>query len=266
MCLISTSSIYGICYRCEYSSKVLVKMFHQTARQHSFCQKTIPLPAQIFSKLFPIYRLKRLKYQILPRYLDTMSCSFSSTFFTGTCGSGNNPDHFKDLAEKTSGQVIRLTTNGELKQLSGLTGSVLGGSNTVSVGSNESRRKKRSASHSKHSIILDDSIEDVTFSINTENAIRADVTLKDPNNVVITSGKISLSKVHVYQIKNPTTGTWVLTIPSAAGKSDFFVKGSSATNIDFEHSFLIHRTRGRMVEEVPIHHPIIGGYFTFSLE
>ena len=98
-----------------------------------------------------------------------MSCSFSSTFFTGTCGSGNNPDHFKDLAEKTSGQVIRLTTNGELKQLSGLTGSVLGGSNTVSVGSNESRRKKRSASHSKHSIILDDSIEDVTFSINTEN-------------------------------------------------------------------------------------------------
>ena len=135
------------------------------------------------------------------------------------------------------------------------------------MGSNESRRKKRSAVLlSKHSIVLDDSIEDVTFSVTTENPNRADVTLKDPNNLVITSGKTTLSKVHVYQIRNPTAGTWVLTIPSAAGRSDFFVKGSSATNIDFEHSFLIHMPRGRTVEEVPVHHPIIGGYFTLILE
>lgn len=178
-------------------------------------------------------------------------------FTTGTCNVGNKPDHFKDLAEKTSGQIIRLTNEGELKQLSGLTGSVLGGSNTISVGSNGSRRKKRSASGNKHSIVLDDSIEDVTFSITTENPNQPS-SLKDPNNVVITSGKVALSKVHVYQIENPTVGTWVLTIPSTAGKSDFFVKGSSATNIDFEHSFLMRRTRGRAVEDVPISHPVIG--------
>ena len=189
---------------------------------------------------------------------------FSVFVFQGTC-SNTGRDHFKDLADKTGGQVIRLSSSGELKKLSGLTGSILGGSNTISVGSNHSGRKKRSQPKNEHSILIDDSIEDVTFSITTENTNSPsspfDVTLKDPKKVVITSGKVALSRIHVYQIKNPKAGTWKLTIPARAGKSEFFVKGSSLTNIDFEHSFILRRTWRTKTEEIPIWHPVIGKYF-----
>ena len=85
------------------------------------------------------------------------------------------------------------------------------------------------------------------------------ITLKDPDNMVITSGKLSLSQISVYQIENPKKGAWTLIVSSGNGGHEFYVKSSSATNVDFEHYFLIAvpGRRGGKVE-VPISNPVIG--------
>ena len=46
------------------------------------------------------------------------------------------------------------------------------------------------------------------------------------------------------------------------GGHEFFVKSSSATNVDFEHYFLVEMPgRGRRMVEVPTSNPIIGKSF-----
>ena len=58
----------------------------------------------------------------------------------------------------------------ELEQLDGLTGGVLEGTNVISVGSNMSGRKKRSAGGSgdrRYSIPVDESIEKMTVTVST---------------------------------------------------------------------------------------------------
>lgn len=48
------------------------------------------------------------------------------------------------------------------------------------------------------------------------------------------------------------------------GGHEFFVKSSSATNVDFEHYFLVEMPgRGRRMVEVPTSNPIIGKSFIF---
>ena len=48
------------------------------------------------------------------------------------------------------------------------------------------------------------------------------------------------------------------------GGHEFFVKSSSATNVDFEHYFLVEMPgRGRQMVEVPTSNPIIGKSFIF---
>ena len=48
------------------------------------------------------------------------------------------------------------------------------------------------------------------------------------------------------------------------GGHEFFVKSSSATNVDFEHYFLVEMPgRGRRMVEVPTSNPIIGKSFQY---
>ena len=88
--------------------------------------------------------------------------------------SGNDPRNlhpaFKELAELTSGQAVLLKDHWELEQLDGLTGGVLEGTNVISLGSNMSGRKKRSAGSSgdsRYSIPVDESIEKMTVTVST---------------------------------------------------------------------------------------------------
>ncbi|XP_022802236.1 uncharacterized protein LOC111339780, partial [Stylophora pistillata] len=86
------------------------------------------------------------------------------------------------------------------------------------------------------------------------------ITLTDPDNIVITSGKRSLSQISVYQIDNPKKGGWTLAVSGSNGGHEFYVKSTSETNVDFEHYFLIplSRRRRRETSEVPISNPVIG--------
>ncbi|XP_015778186.1 PREDICTED: uncharacterized protein LOC107356064 [Acropora digitifera] len=122
---------------------------------------------------------------------------------TGYCGSQLHPA-FRQLAEATSGQVIALANDGELERLNSLTGGSLDGNNVVSFGSDVSSRKKRRAGpagDSRYSIPVDDSMEKMVVTVSTarRNTNGRGITLKDPDNSIVVSGKLSLSQISVYQ-------------------------------------------------------------------
>ncbi|XP_022797736.1 von Willebrand factor A domain-containing protein 7-like [Stylophora pistillata] len=151
------------------------------------------------------------------------------------------------------------------EQYKPLTGGVLEGTNVISVGSNMSGRKKRNvdrARSSRYSIPVDESIEKLIISVTTTKIYTKGkgITLTDPDNIVITSGKRSLSQISVYQIDNPKKGGWTLAVSGSNGGHEFYVKSTSETNVDFEHYFLIplSRRRRRETSEVPISNPVIG--------
>ncbi|XP_031568688.1 uncharacterized protein LOC116303307 isoform X2 [Actinia tenebrosa] len=154
--------------------------------------------------------------------------------------------------------MLSLTSTTELKNLNGFTGSVLGGSNIISSGSNISNRKKRAAlTASRYSIKIDDSIGKMSICVTTDRPNQgAAISLTDSQGVTITSGKVSMSKVSIYEIASPRVGTWTLVIPPSAGLHNYFVKSTSDSNIDFEYYFL--RTIRRPPSEVPIPEPLLG--------
>ncbi|XP_048581792.1 von Willebrand factor A domain-containing protein 7 [Nematostella vectensis] len=190
-------------------------------------------------------------------------------FTTGMCNqAGSNaislpsPDRFKEIAEATSGQLLTLKNVSELQQLDALTGSVLGGSNIISAGSNFVNRKKRSPQNGSYRFKVDDSVEQMSVCITTSGTNKNGIELQDPTGITITSGKTSLSKVSVYQVKNPKAGAWTLVVPSIAGHHEYFVKSTSDTNIDFEHYFLFEMTsrkRGKIERaELPLSYSLKG--------
>ncbi|EDO33717.1 predicted protein [Nematostella vectensis] len=190
-------------------------------------------------------------------------------FTTGMCNqAGSNaislpsPDRFKEIAEATSGQLLTLKSVSELQQLDALTGSVLGGSNIISAGSNFVNRKKRSPQNGSYRFKVDDSVEQMSVCITTSGTNKNGIELQDPTGITITSGKTSLSKVSVYQVKNPKAGAWTLVVPSIAGHHEYFVKSTSDTNIDFEHYFLFEMTsrkRGKIERaELPLSYSLKG--------
>lgn len=92
------------------------------------------------------------------------------------------------------------------------------------------------------------------------------IVLKNADNVEITSGKLSLSHITIYEITNPRRGTWTLTVPGSNGDHEFSVKSSSDTNIDFDHYFLIKLSWHKRSTEVPISNPVVGKPVSFLEE
>ena len=92
------------------------------------------------------------------------------------------------------------------------------------------------------------------------------IVLKNADNVEITSGKLSLSHITIYEITNPREGTWSLTVPGSNGDHEYSVKSSSDTNVDFDHYFLIKLSWHRQPTEVPISNPVVGKPVSFLAE
>ena len=85
--------------------------------------------------------------------------------------------------------------------------------------------------------------------------------MKDPDDVVITAEKLSLSQISVYQIDRPKKGGWTLVVSGTNGEHEFYVKSSSETNVDFEVYFIIPlRGCRRQMAEVPISNPVISEF------
>ncbi|CAH3164627.1 unnamed protein product [Porites lobata] len=187
---------------------------------------------------------------------------------TGSCRSRGYSSHdprnlhpdFLDLAKSTSGLAIMFNNARELEKVSSLTIGTLDGDATVSTGSTKTSRKKRSSAgltDSRYSIPVDDSIEKMSVTITTATGGRG-IVLKNADNVEITSGKLSLSHITIYEISNPRKGTWTLTVPGSNGDHEFSVKSSSDSNLDFDHYFLITLSWRRRSTEVPVSNPVVG--------
>lgn len=182
-------------------------------------------------------------------------------FTTGLCGRSSY-EPFEEMAKETCGQLFKLPNAHELRKLSGVTAGALAGATCLEkgeqTGSASGKKKKRSLSRYTYTIPIDDSTEKIIISVTTER-MNPTITLKDPRGNSVTSGKIYLSRGAIYEINHPRPGTWKLTV-SRAGKHSYQVKGSSKTNIDFEHFFVMIPSRGRTKRPIPISHPLLGKF------
>ena len=178
-------------------------------------------------------------------------------FTTGLCGRSSYKP-FERLARETCGQMFQFRNSAELRRATSLTARSLAGSTCLATGGvvYSSGKKKRSVSGSSYSIPIDDSTENIIVSVTTER-MGPRITLKDPRGSIIRSGKISLSRGAIYELNNPRPGTWRLTV-SSAGKHSYQVRGSSKTNVNFEHFFVMIPTRGKSKKPIPISHPLLG--------
>ena len=180
-------------------------------------------------------------------------------FTTGLCGRSSY-EPFEEMAKETCGQLLKLPDDKELRKLSGVTAGALAGATCLEKGEtgSTSGKKKRSLPRHTYTIPIDDSTEKIIISVATER-MNPTITLKNPRGYSVTSGKISLSRAAIYEINHPLPGTWKLTV-SRAGKYSYQVKGSSKTNIDFEHFFVMIPSRGRTKRPIPISHPLLGKF------
>ena len=185
------------------------------------------------------------------------------------CARNADVSTFRKIAQATMGQVFELKDSQELDQLQGLTATSLGGTAVVAnaVSENQSARKKRSSSKTSnsYSITVDDSIDTLVVSVTGDQpkANLWSVSLTSPTGTIATTS--NLDRGTVYQISKPNAGIWNLGINADPNvKYDFFVKGSSADNIDFEYYFVRTTVRRGVSTTVPITAPLLGKTFVYS--
>ena len=92
------------------------------------------------------------------------------------------------------------------------------------------------------------------------------IVLKNADNVEITSGKLSVLHITIYEITNPSKGTWTLTVPGSNGDHEYSVKSSSDSNVDFDHYFLTKLSWRRRSTEVLVSNPVVGKPVSFLEE
>ena len=173
------------------------------------------------------------------------------------CGDPSSVKPFEDLARDTCGQVFSLPKNrADIARMKKVAKDLLGGT-TCAGGLGSFLRKKRSASPSVQILLVDDTMEKIIVSVSSENS-GADINLKDPLGSFVTSGKSMLSKVTIFDVKNPTPGIWQLVVSPKAGKYTYLLKGSSKTNVVFDFIFVIPRRSGT---PFPIRYPLKGKFF-----
>ena len=175
-------------------------------------------------------------------------------FATRGCGDPSSVKPFENLARDTCGQVFALPkSSSDIAKMKKVAKDLLGGT-TCAGGIGSFFRGKRSVSRSVHRLLVDDTMEKIIVSVSSENS-GADINLKHPLGSSVTSGKSVLSKVTIFDIKNPTPGIWQLVVSPRAGKYTYLMKGSSKTNVVFDFIFVIPRGQGM---PIPIPYPMKG--------
>ena len=162
-------------------------------------------------------------------------------FATRGCGDPSSVKPFENLARETCGQIFALPkSSSDIASMKKVAKDLLGGTTCSAKGVGSFFGKKRSASPSVHILLVDDTMEKIIVSVSSENS-GADINLKDPLGSFVTSGKSVLSKVTIFDVKNPTPGIWQLVVSPKAGKYTYLFKGSSKTNVVFDFIFVTPR-------------------------
>ena len=194
-------------------------------------------------------------------------------FFLGGKCSGGDLSSFYEIARATSGQVYNLHDHTELAKLEGLTDISLGGTAVIeSVTHTKLSRKKRSFSKSSspYTIPVDDSIDTLVISVTADQPSAGgniwSVSLTSPTETTAGVTTTNLHQGTIYQISKPNAGIWNLNIQADSSVNyDFFVKGSSANNIDFKYYFVRTTVRRGIYTTIPIVLPLLGKFY-LSLE
>ena len=178
-------------------------------------------------------------------------------FATRGCGDPSSVKPFENLARDTCGQIFPLPkSSSDIARMKKVAKDLLGGTTCSSLGVGGFLRKKRSVSPSVHILLVDDTMEKIIVSVSSQNS-GADINLKDPLGSSVTSGKTVLSKVTIFDVKNPTPGIWQLEVSPKAGKYTYLLKGSSKTNVVFDFIFVTPR---RTRTPFPIPYPLKGKF------
>jgi len=186
---------------------------------------------------------------------------------SSSCAGIANISSFHEIAQETMGQVFELKNHQELTQLEGLTATSLGGTAIIANGiQNQSARKKRSTSQalkSDFSIPIDDSIDTLVISVTADQPKAGgnawSVSLTSPTGTIAGVTTNNLDQGTVYQISKPNVGVWNLGVTAVSNVNyDFFVKGSSANNIDFEYYFVRTTVKRGVATTIPIASPVLG--------
>ena len=200
----------------------------------------------------------------------SQALGFVINFFvaqSSNCAKIADISSFQDIAQATMGQVFELKDHHELEQLEGMTATSLGGTAIIANGiQNQSARKKRSTSQTQNSnfpITIDDSIDTVVISVTADQPSAAgnawSVSLTSPTGTIAGVTTNNLDQGTVYQISRPNVGVWNLGVTAVSNVNyDFFVKGSSANNIDFEYYFVRTTVRRGVSTTIPIASPVLG--------
>jgi hypothetical protein len=182
-----------------------------------------------------------------------------------------NFSSFYELAHATSGQVYNLHDHTELEKLKKLTEMSLGGTAVVGSGIHtELSRKKRSfwKSSNLYAFPVDDSIDTLVITITADQPTNGGntwgVSLTSPTETIPRVPTTNLHQGTVYQIPKPHAGIWNLRIKTDSTVNyDFFVKGSSANNIDFQYYFVKTTVKRGVSTIIPIASPLLGKVSTY---
>lgn len=176
-------------------------------------------------------------------------------FATVGCGDPGDVKPFENLARDTCGQIFELPkSSSDLAKMKKVTKNLLGGKTCSGGIGGLLGRRKRSASLPGYKLLVDDTMHKIIVSVSSQYS-GANIDLKDPLGVSVTSGKTTVSKVTIFEVDLPRPGIWRLVVPPEAGKHTYLFKGSSKTNLDFNFIFVIPRESGA---PIPISHPLTG--------
>lgn len=178
-------------------------------------------------------------------------------FLSDTCGDVSS---FKELANETCGQVFELPkSSSELAKMKNVTKHLLVGTvcpPALAMNPLSGKRRRRATLHG-YSLRVDDTMEKIIVSVSSERS-GSRIELQNPLGAPITSGKIIVGKMTIFEVDRPKPGMWRLIVPSAAGKHTYMFKASSKTNMDFDFIFVIPRNGGI---PMPISYPLTGESF-----
>lgn len=196
--------------------------------------------------------------------LMAQGSSTNAYFFQSTtsCGAAGADKPFKEFARNNCGQVFELPkSSAEFAKMKSVTKGLLGGTvcpPIISWAPFLDKRRKRTTVPG-YKLQVDDTMDRTIVSVSSERG-GSRIELKDPLGASVTSGKIIVGKVTIFEVDHPRPGIWSLIVPSAAGKHTHMFKASSKTNMDFDFIFVIPRLHG---SPIPISYPLTGELFIF---
>lgn len=198
-----------------------------------------------------------------PENMETLKAtakaySSSINFFTQGPGCVKGYQSYKEMAANTSGQFFSLQSWTELADFTNYIQTSLRKDTLIASGSRTGGITKRDISSTEEGRFnLDDGIIRLVLTIATGVTDSAKhVTLRDPSES-LHSAKSTMSITKLFEIDNPSSGTWQLAFPDVVGDYKYTVEAVSGDyTVQFESNFMYRNDVDDDTPTYPIYDPI----------